>query len=320
MIIGGRWVGLGLGDSSAEIRKIKAFMRRKFISYAGHLADTELYDQQMVTAVMEMQTRYGVPANGIIGYSTKITMGYLLLPPTPKPTLFTVHGTAVSMWDGPPADTARAVLDRYVWQPIGNYPAAAFPMAPSVAQGRAELNAQIDLHPGPFALAAYSQGAIVVSQVYKYDLLPVGGRLHHRLGDLHKTVTWGNPMREVGRAWPDPNGQLPTVTSHGIADDLLTDTPDWWRDYAHRGDLYTDVEGQAGENKTAIYKVVMGERVFSGPDSLLAQVLEVVTAPLFETIAIFRAVMDAGLFFASGTGPHLNYAIGPAIDYLRAPP
>ena len=32
----------------------------------------------------------------------------------------------------------------------------------------------------------------------------------------------------------------------------------------------------------------------------------------------FKAMLDAGMFFAGGTGPHVNYNIGPAIDYLRA--
>jgi hypothetical protein len=37
--IAGAWVGWGLGDTSEEIRKFKAFMRAKF-SYAKTLADT----------------------------------------------------------------------------------------------------------------------------------------------------------------------------------------------------------------------------------------------------------------------------------------
>jgi len=62
--IGGAWVGLGLGDSSDEVQRIKAFMRRKF-SYAAGLSDTSLYDDQMRAAVAEMQARY--KAAGQIG-------------------------------------------------------------------------------------------------------------------------------------------------------------------------------------------------------------------------------------------------------------
>lgn len=317
MIIGGGvWV-LGLGDSSPEIRKIKTFMRNKFGSYAGHLADTDLFDAEMVEAVMEMQRRYGLPGTGYIGYSTKIRMGYLKLA---RPVLFTVCGTAVPWWIGPDADMARAVENVWRWQPVG-YPATPFPMSQSVAAGRAELIRLLELpeNAGPFALAGYSQGAIVVSEVWEYDIKPPGGRLHHRINDVKKAVTWGNPMREAGKVHPDPGGNLPAPGSRGIADRLMVDTPPWWRNYAHKGDLYTDCEGQSGENKTAIYKVIMGARVFHGPDSLLSQVIEVVQSPVAETIGIFKAVMDAGLFFGKGmASPHFTYNIAPAVDYLRA--
>lgn len=320
MIIAGQWVGLGLGDSSPEIAKIKAFMRKKFPSYAGQLADTEVYDQAMVVAVMEMQRRYGVPANGIIGATLKAKMGFWKPPPPPdhRPVLFTVCGTGVPWWVGPDADTARAVENLWRWQPVG-YPAQPFPMGPSVANGRAELNRLIDLpeNQGPIALAGYSQGAIVTAEVWEYDIKPDNGRLHHRLGDVKKAVAWGNPMREAGKSYPDPGAAMAGPTSHGIADRLMTNTPALWRNYAHKGDLYTDCEGASGEDKTAIYKVVMGTRIFSGPDSLLSQVLEVTGSPLFETIGIFKAIMDAGLFFAKGTGPHVNYNVGPAVEYLR---
>jgi hypothetical protein len=56
MIVGGVWV-LGEGDRSPEIPKTKAFMRRMYASYADHLANTELYDQETVIAVTE--TRLG---------------------------------------------------------------------------------------------------------------------------------------------------------------------------------------------------------------------------------------------------------------------
>lgn len=323
MRIGGAWVGLGVDDVDPEIGRLKTFMRRKF-SYAAHLADTDVFDEQMFTAVYEMQSRYHaqgkLPApTGIVNFDTKRVMGFIKVAPPALPTLFTVHGTAVSMWDGPPADTARAVADMYRWQPVGNYPAKAFPMGPSVDQGRAELIHQIELNPGPFALAGYSQGAIVTSLVWKYDLSAPNGVLHHRLADCRKIVTWGNPMRQRGYSWGTTTGAADN-NSHGIADDLLTNTPSFQRDFAHKGDLYTDVQGESGEFKTAIYKVIMGQRVFSGPDSLLAQVLEVMQSPLLETVAMFRAIIDAGMFFVRGTGPHVSYSVQPAVDFLRAQP
>ena len=97
----------------------------------------------------------------------------------------------------------------------------------------------------------------------------------------------------------------------------MVNTPRFWRNYAHAGDIYTDVLGDAGEYMTAIYKVVMGTRIFTGPDSLLSQLLiEIPERPVLEVVAMFRAIIAAGLFFANGTGPHVNYGIQPAIDYL----
>lgn len=57
MRIGSQWVGIGLGDSSEEVRKIKDFMRKKF-SYARDLENTTSFDQPMLEAVIEMQRRY----------------------------------------------------------------------------------------------------------------------------------------------------------------------------------------------------------------------------------------------------------------------
>lgn len=336
MKIGGQWVGLGLGDSSEEIRKLKEFMRKKF-SYAKNLSDTPIYDEDLVKAVAEMQARYNkagvLPAEkylpGIINVETKMLMGYMPRPAKPKPLLFTVCGTGVPWWIGPDADVARSVESRYRWQPIG-YPANPFPMAKSVAAGRAELCRQAEIWRSDIeknckavAFIGYSQGAIVTSECWEYDVKPEDGRLHWLKPYLTKAVTFGNPMREAGKAWADAGGSMPSPGSHGIADQLMVDTPSWWRNYAHKGDLYTDCEGQAGENKTAIYKIVMGSRMVSGPDSLLRQLLEASGAvqdatQILEITGILKAILDAGMFFGSGTRPHINYSTGEAIAYLMS--
>lgn len=328
MRIGGTYVGLGIGDSNDEIRRLKAHLRKKF-SYAKDLPDTPDYDQQMADVVLRMQAAYNAQGKlhsptGIVDYATKLACGFIVRPQPAdtRPVLFTVCGTGVPWWVGPDADTARAVEGRYRWQPIG-YPAQPFPMAPSIAAGRAELIHQIGNHRERIkkygmALMGYSQGAIVVSQCWQEDIRPDGGRLHWAAKHLSKAVTFGNPMREQGHVWSDPGGAPALMTSHGIADELLTDTPPWWRDYAHAGDLYTDCQGQSAENKTAIYKVVMGTRIMQGPDSLIAQVLELTQSPATEAIAMLKAILDAGLFFGRQTGPHINYSPSAAIDYLRA--
>ncbi|AAN16870.1 lysin B [Mycobacterium phage ArcherS7] len=335
----GEYVGLGLGDSSEEIRKIKEFMRKKFRSYAGHLADTPHYDEQMTAVVAEMQGRYnqdgklatGKYTPGIINAETKYVMNYLERPAGPdnRPVLFTVCGTGVPWWVGPDAETARQVEDLYRWQPVG-YPAAPFPMGPSIEAGKAELRAQINrMEPGfelrkqvernGMVLAGYSQGAIVTSEVWEDDIRTSGPIVGWAKDHVLKAVAWGNPNREQGKAYPDAGAPLAAADSAGITGRLMTDTPDWWRNYAHQGDLYTATRpGESREDKVAIWQIVRGTNILSGPDSLLRQFLEIAEAPVPNAIAAFQAFMDAGLFFVKGTRPHTNYHIGAAVDYLRS--
>lgn len=338
MRIGGAWCGWGIGDSHPEIKAIKAFLRKKF-SYAKDLADTELYDQQMVDTVAAMQARYnqgfgqlatGTYTPGILNYATKVVMGYVPRPPKvdQRPVLFTVCGTGVPWWVGPDADTARAVEDRYRWQPIG-YPATAVPMGPSIAAGKAELRTQIVKHRDQIvrcgmALAGYSQGAIVVAEVWENDIKPATGSLSWAKPLLRKAVTWGNPMREKGRVWLDA-GAPPSPPEHqGVTGTLMVDTPDWWRNYAHAGDLYADVpDDESGENRTAIWQIIRDGNALKGPDSLLRQVLElgglVHDGPaISEVTGMFKAMMDAMVFFGKQTGPHVNYSVAEAISYLRS--
>jgi hypothetical protein len=63
---------------------------------------------------------------------------------------------------------------------------------------------------------------------------------------------------------------------------------------------------------------VMGARIMQGPDSLLAQVLELGTGSPAELIGMFKAIMDAGAFFVKGTGPHITYDPRPAAEHLLA--
>lgn len=337
MYLGGQYVGLGLGDSSDEVRRIKTFMARKF-SYARGLADTTLYDEAMAAAVTQMQGNYqaggqlatGKYTPGIINAETKYVMGYLKRPPGPdlRGVLLTVCGTGVPWWIGPDADTARAVEDRYKWRPVG-YRAAPFPMGKSIDEGVAEAiriveeeRARIEAH--GLNLAGFSQGAYVIAVLWETHIRPANGRLHWALPHMRKAVAWGNPKREKGSVWPDPGAEMAGPNTMGVDEETMVDTPDWWRNYAHVGDMYAaSQDDEALENKRAIWKVVRGTKIFSGPDSLLTQVLEVLgirqdAGQLFEVIGLFKAILDAGLFFAKRTTPHLNYSIQPAIDYLRA--
>jgi hypothetical protein len=318
VIVNGVWV-LGFGDSSPEIRKIKAYMRKMFALYAGSLADTELYDQQMVVAVTEMQRRYGIAPSaftGTIGYSLKVKMGYLKLAPAPPSrVLFTVNGAAVDMWTGYQADIGRvlASANLYYWQPVG-YDSKPFPMSAGLKGGTTELVRQIrDVHPaGPFAICAYSEGAIISSNVY--DMLrdpssPIG----HRRKDFLGAATFGNPRRQKGHSIPggmDPGGE-------GIVSPTLANTEDFWWDLANGkhmpgavgDDLYTTMSGATGE-EARVMRTIWGfvYNVWDGVSDLATDLFHLLGNPLGLSVGAVKALVAAITFFgAEHLAPHTDY-------------
>lgn len=331
------WIGWQAGMTGPPVVAAKQAIRRKFY-YGSSLDNSPFFDWALQAALITYQKKKNKTAytpklreDGVLDYATQVALG-LIPPPKPKKvgTLFTVHGTGMANPFGPgyPADVARAVFDVWHWQPIGNYPAQAFPMGPSVQQGRAELKNQIRNYPGKIALAGYSQGAMVTAMTWKHDILNPKGDLHDRLPDVVAAVTWGNPCRELGAANGNRQEGVPIPEGRGISDDLLEDTPSWWYDYAHGEnssfgkDIYTDTpDDDTGENMTAIFRFVQSVSGFVGPNSVLEQIGEWLTNPLVEIPAVFRAIYFGGAFITTqpfATAPHCNYDLQPAIDYLRS--
>ncbi|WP_176561907.1 peptidoglycan-binding domain-containing protein [Mycolicibacterium palauense] len=320
------------------VREAKRKLKAKY-SYGKILEDPygpdgDLATVTFVQVLKQFQVRYNIQygtdlrTDGVLDWATQVALGLI---ERAKPVLFTVHGTGQRDPVGPgyPADIARQLLDLWEWQPIGNYPADAFPMGPSVQKGRRELIKQIKLRKGKFALIGYSQGAIVISLVWKYDILAEGGELHDRLGDVIAAVTLGNPMRELGVANGNLYEGVPIPDGQGISDDLLVDTPDWWFDFAHGAnsgfgrDIYTDTpDSNAGEMMTAIYKVVQNlDGLWVGTDSLLEQIGEILRRPVVEIPAMFYAIILGGQFITTqpfATAPHCNYNLDPAVRFLRS--
>lgn len=319
---------LQLGSNGLLVKRWQKAMLARFASYTkgadgGPLKVDSYFGLDDQAVAREYQRHTGQAVTGVLSQDDLIKLGAM-------PVLLTVQGTGVDMWTGYPAEVARACLDFCLWQPIGNYPADPFPMWASILQGIAELRLQIrayaNRNPGcRIWLAGYSQGAIVVSWVYKHDILAKNGILNDLLRFVGKAVTWGNPMRELGKAngnlragWPVPEGQ-------GILHDRLQGTPDWWLDFAHGAnsewgrDLYTDTEvGARGDDESAICDIVMQQTLLSGPIALAKRVGALITNPIEGIPAAVEAIYDAGMFFGGGTGPHVNYSIEPAVDLLRA--
>ncbi|AMS01007.1 lysin B [Mycobacterium phage ArcherNM] len=325
-------MSLKVGSSGEVVDRWIRVMKARFVSYAGKLAVDGYFGLDDAEVQREYERRTHQTPDGIV---TDGDLAYLL---PAKPWLFTVHGTGMADPLGPglPADVARDVLDIYRWQPIGNYPAAAFPMKPSYDKAIAELVLQIDQklagNNDEFSMAGYSQGAIAVSYVLKHELINPKGRLHKYVHRLKKVVLWGNPMRQKGFAhsdeWIHPVAAPDTM---GIPEDRLEALEQAMkvygfevRDYAHDGDMYASIkEDDMHEYEVAIGRIVMEAKGFyGGKDSVVAQLGELAGRPLFEMIAMARAIIDALSFLSKSTQgekwPHL-YNRYPAVAFLRQP-
>ena len=328
------WIGWQAGMSGLPVQAAKKALFRKF-SYAKNLDETTFFDwelQRVLSIYQKAKNQGGhtprLRTDGVLDYATQQALG-LIAPPKPKQmgTIFTVSGTGADMWSGYPADVGRFVEDKWFFQPV-NYPAATFPMGVSVQQGRAELKRLIRERPGRIALAGYSQGAIVTSLTWMLDIADPRGELHDRVDDVVASVTWGNPCRELGRANGNLLAGLPIPEGRGIADVRLTDTPDWWLDFAHGGnsrmgrDIYTDTPDDAsGEYMTAIFRVVQDVSGFVGPAGLVNQLGELAANPAVELPAMLRAIYFGGAFVTTqpfATAPHCLYDVQPAVRFLRS--
>jgi hypothetical protein len=335
-------VYLQRGSKGPEVGALQSGLNRVFPSYSRLAVDDD-FGLLTESVVREFQRRSGLLSDGIVGPQTRAALGVFGIlgkgdgavatpvpapaPQRPKPWLFTVHGTGQPdpMGPGLPRDTALDVLDIYRWQPIGNYSARAFPMWPSVMEGYEELVLQIDQRlsqdDSDFAMAGYSQGAIVVGQVLKHEIQNPNGRLHKYLPRLKKVVFWGNPMRQTGFAhfdeWKYP---IAPADSGGILEDKLELDGATFevRDYAHAGDMYASIlDNDRDEYKVAIGRLVMKAiNFYGGPNSLVAQLIELGQRPLEEGIAMARAIIDAIKFFAN-LDQH-NYNRFPAVAFLRS--
>lgn len=319
---------INLWDANPTVKHWRRVMNARFGPLYTRLhgplpEDTDVYGPRAQAWQREYERRTNQPDDGIVSDDDLRSLGISPVADAREmPWLFTVHGTGVAdpMAPGLPADTARDVLSDYRWQPIGNYPAQTFPMKPSIDKGVAELVKQINSKPGPFALAGYSQGAVVVGQVLKHRIMH--GDLQHRLGDLRKVVFWGNPMRQRGIAHFDHwKYDMAGPDTFGIMEDRLVgleSAPFEVRDYAHAGDMYAAItDSEADEWKVMIQRLVFSVTdFFGGPDSLVAQLLEWSQRPLSETYHAASAGVDAIRFFLNLEQHAYNRF--PAVDFLRA--
>lgn len=331
MYIAGQYAGLGLGDQSAEIVKIKAHMKRKYTPARNTLDDGPLFTPAMEAEVRREQLVFlkdgRLAANkyvpGVVNLAMKYAMGYLSLSKL-LPLYFSAEGHMSDMWVGPVAWCGEVL--RHEGRAL-HYPtyytnnAIPFKTQTGINEmarriGQTVQDDGVEFPAGtPFVLGGFSEGAMVTYGVYTQFLAP-GKPLHWRLKDLRGVLSAGSPHREKGvvAEWiPDP----PTPDRQGLSDERMINTPSWWKEIARQGDLYTDnqSEGERALYKTMCYKLVAKGSFSGGPPGFLARVMDLLS-PTDDLIPVALAIYD-GMRFAVNMSPHGVYNMDPAVQFLR---
>lgn len=331
MYIGGQYVGLGLGDQSSEIAKIKAHMKRKYTPARNTLDDGPIYTPAMEAEVRREQLVFlsdgrltldkYVP--GVINLAMKYAMGYLSRTKI-LPLYFSAEGHMSDMWVGPVAWCGEVLRHegRALHFPT-QYTNNTIPfktqtgikeMARRIGQ-TVQDNGVAFPDGTPFTLGGFSEGAMVVYGVYTQYLAP-GKPLHWRLKDLRGVLSAGSPHRERGvvAPWiPDP----PAADRQGLSDERMVNTPSWWKEIARHGDLYTDnqSEGERALYKTMCYKLIAKGSFSGGSAGFLARVMDLLS-PADDLIPVALAIYD-GMRFVADMSPHGIYNMEPAVEFLR---
>lgn len=331
MRVNGIYLGLGEGDSSDEIVKIKAFLKKKYTPARTTLDDGPLFTPELTAEIKREQDIFasqgklkaGEYVPGIINLSWKYASGYLkkevLLP-----LYFSVEGHMSDMWAGPVAyvgEVLRAegralhfptAYDRFAL-PFKNQTGVQ-ELARRVGQTVQDNGVKFPAGT-PWAVGAFSQGAMIWHDFYHQYLAP-GKPLNWRLKDIRGAVVCGDPNRERGVCVPwisDP----PAPDHQGIMDVRWENTPEWMLELARRGDLYTDneSEGDTGLFKTAVAKIVTQNSWSGGPAGMLARVIDLLS-PADDLIPVAMAIIKA-VMFAANMSPHGVYDMEPAVQFLR---
>jgi hypothetical protein len=113
-------------------------------------------------------------------------------------TVFSINGYMGQMFAGPQAEVAQWVQQEtgIYWQPIG-YECNKFPLSGGVASGLAEFENQRNLHPGPYVLSTWSEGACIGTLALQKEL-DAGNT------DCKGGTFYGNPYRAAGQWNPSP--------------------------------------------------------------------------------------------------------------------
>lgn len=335
---GGQYVGLGRGDSSPEIAAIKKHLKGKYTPARNTLDDGPDFTPALEAEVRRCQGVFisehpprmtpdqVVP--GVVNLAFKYACGFLSKEKI-LPLYFSVEGHMSDMNVGPVAWVGEVL--RHEGRAL-HFPTyyrnntIPFKTQTGIDEVARRLKSTVIFDEGmaapvkfpagtPFALGGFSEGAMAVYGVYTQYLAP-GKPLNWRLKDLRGVLSCGSPHREKGVVadWvPDP----PAADHQGLSDERMVGTPDWWKEVARSGDLYTDNQssGDRALFKTMCYKIIAKGSFSGGAAGFLARVMDLLS-PADDLIPVALAIYD-GMRFASNMSPHGAYDMDPAVEFLR---
>ncbi|MFV8232314.1 hypothetical protein [Mycolicibacterium fortuitum] len=353
MRIGGQYVGLGEGDRSPEIVKIKALLKRKFTPARNTLDDGDLFTPELTAEVRRIQGIYSAEGKpgaphyipGVVNVEFKYDVGLLKRPDPVLPIVFTQEGHQSNMFFGPCASTAGQLEQQGVcrWKPIGDWNTSALPFDKSGVDAWVRQLSRHEIEgppvdpnnpngpkvmwpfpPGtPWGGIGFSRGAKDFCDFMTQYVIPVNAPLHYRLADFRRGLAFGNPRRgkDAICAWaidpPDPG-------TSGIMQDRLFDAValgigDRWAENANDDDMFAEVgDDAAGKDQTAIAKIITENSWTGGPLSLFSRVLALFGNPVGEGFAAVKAAFDAIMFLAANPNPHYSTFATPGdAEWMR---
>lgn len=334
MRIGGVYVGIGEGDESDEIAKIKAWLKPRFTPARNTLDDGPVFTPELTAEVKRIQAirvsegklKAGEFIPGVINLATKYAIGYLKKEVI-LPLYFSIEGHMSDPALGPVAwigdvlsAEGRALhiktyYDRWAL-PFKNQTGVQA-LADMIGKTEFWFDGKLIKFPAgtPFAIGSFSQGSMVWHDFYHQYLAP-GKPLNWRLKDLRGAIVCGDPCREKGVVadWiPDP----PPADHQGIMDVRWENTPWWMLEIARKGDRYTDneSEGEIGLYKTSVAKIITQNSWSGGPAGMLARLIDLLS-PADDLIPITMAIIQM-IMFVGNMGTHGLYPLDPAVQFLR---
>lgn len=214
--------------------------------------------------------------------------------------VFSLNGYMGNMWFGPQAEVAQhlSALGLAYWQPIG-YDSGAFPLSTGVSSGLAELRRQRSLHPGPFMITAWSEGACIATEYLKTDTS----------SDLRGGVFYGNPYRAAGQ-WSPSGNALGAVRDPGGAGvggpQKNWRTPDSIHHYCH-GPNQPSYDGLPGIDQYTCCS--------TGTDGDIARIFY--NFVFTQWTGAFTEILTVAEELATNAGVTLFAAIETAIEWIR---